>query len=129
MNNSGKVLQGLRPPESGPVPDLLIMSDDFAIPAGTLRLRPGGSAGGHNGLKSIEAVLGTQEYARLRIGVGPVPAGTSNHDYVLTRMDDEGRRLVMELMPTLCEAVETWLAEGTAAAMARYNRKAKTEEP
>lgn len=130
MNNSGRALSGLRAktPED-PVPDLLVLVDDFAIPAGTMRLRPTGSAGGHNGLKSVESALGTQHYARLRIGVGPVPPGLSHHDFVLERMPKAERRLVEELIPEMCEAVDVWMAEGTEAAMARFNRKAKPEAP
>lgn len=129
MNLSGRAVSGLRPrmgQES--VPDLLVVVDDFAIPAGTLRLRPTGSAGGHNGLKSIEQALGTQNYARLRIGVGPVPPGVTRHDFVLEKMPKEERRLVDDLMDEMCEAVECWMDEGIERAMARFNRKAKAEE-
>jgi PTH1 family peptidyl-tRNA hydrolase len=129
MNLSGRAVSGLRPRMGqDSVPDLLVISDDFAIPAGTLRLRPSGSAGGHNGLKSIEQALGTQNYARLRIGVGPVPPGVTRHDFVLEPMPKEERRLVDDLMDELCEAVECWMDEGIEPAMARFNRKARAEE-
>jgi len=129
MNRSGAALSGLRATEPGQViTDLLVLVDDFAIPTGTFRLRPGGSAGGHNGLKSVEAALGTQAYPRLRIGVGPAPEGTSHRDYVLEPMETEERRAVEELLPLMCEAVECWMAEGIDKAMARFNRKAKPAE-
>lgn len=129
MNRSGTALSGLRATEPGQaIPDLLVLVDDFAIPAGTFRLRPGGSAGGHNGLKSVEASLGTQAYPRLRIGVGPAPEGTSHRDYVLEPMEREERRIIEELLPVMCEAVECWMAEGIEKAMARFNRKAKPAE-
>ena len=129
MNNSGRAVSGLRAPNpEEPVGDLLVVVDDFALPAGTMRIRPSGSAGGHNGLKSIEQALGTLHYARLRIGVGPVPPGISHHDFVLEPMPTDERRLVEELMDEMCEAVESWMSEGTERAMARFNRKAKTEE-
>jgi PTH1 family peptidyl-tRNA hydrolase len=129
MNRSGAALSGLRASEPGqPIPDLLVLVDDFAIPTGTFRLRPGGSAGGHNGLKSVEESLGTQAYARLRIGVGPAPEGVAHRDYVLEPMEREDRRLVEELLPVMGEAVECWMDEGIEQAMTRFNRKAKPTE-
>jgi PTH1 family peptidyl-tRNA hydrolase len=129
MNNSGRAVSGVRAHGAeDTVPDLLVVVDDFAIPAGTMRFRPSGSAGGHNGLKSIQQALGTQQYARLRIGVGPVPPGTSHHDFVLQRMPKEERRLVEDLMDEMAAAVECWMDEGIERAMARFNRKLKAEE-
>ena len=124
MNASGQVLSGLRARSPDDVlPDLLVLVDDFAIPVGTFRLRASGSPGGHNGLRSIEQAVGTQHYARLRIGVGPVPEGMSHHDFVLEPMPQGERRLVDDLLPMLVEAVECWLRDGIEAAMNRYNRK------
>jgi peptidyl-tRNA hydrolase, PTH1 family len=128
MNDSGSALSGLRartPEET--LPDLLVLVDDFAIPVGTFRLRGSGSAGGHNGLKSIERAVGTRNYPRLRIGVGPVPEGVPHHDYVLEPMPKAERRLVEELLPAMVEAVECWMGEGIEAAMNRYNRKVSDE--
>jgi PTH1 family peptidyl-tRNA hydrolase len=126
MNLSGRALSGLRAPgPDAPLPDLLVLVDDFAIPAGTFRLRPGGSAGGHNGLKSIQATVGTQLFPRLRIGVGPVPAGTPHHDFVLEPMPPEDRRLVDDLLPEMMDAVECWMTDGIETAMNRFNRKTK----
>ncbi len=74
MNRSGAALAPLRAlSDFDPAGDLLVLVDDVAIPLGTFRLRGAGSAGGHNGLKSIEGALQRQDYARLRIGVGPLP--------------------------------------------------------
>jgi peptidyl-tRNA hydrolase, PTH1 family len=126
MNLSGRALSGLRAPgPDAPLADLLVLVDDFAIPAGTFRLRAGGSAGGHNGLRSIQASFGTLLYPRLRIGVGPVPAGVPHHDYVLEPMPREDRRLVDDLLPEMAEAVECWMQDGIDAAMNRFNRKTK----
>jgi len=84
--------------------------DDFQIPLGTFRFRAEGSAGGHNGLKSIEGALQSQQYARLRIGVGPLPEGTGDWaDYVLAPFDPEQRDEVEGLMPQMIETVEQWL--------------------
>jgi peptidyl-tRNA hydrolase, PTH1 family len=94
-----------------------------ALPVGRFRLRGAGSAGGHNGLKSIEGALQRQDYARLRIGVGPAPAGLDDlADFVLGRFEPEEWRLVGELLDVMADAVECWLAEGIERAMTRFNR-------
>jgi PTH1 family peptidyl-tRNA hydrolase len=111
MNRSGAALASLRAdPAFAASRDLLILVDDFQIPLGTFRLRPDGSAGGHNGLKSIEGALQSQQYARLRIGVGPLPEGTGDWaDYVLAPFEPEQLGEVEALMPQMIEAVEKWL--------------------
>lgn len=128
MNDSGNALRGLRvlTPDDA-LPDLLIVVDDFAIPAGTFRLRASGSAGGHNGLKSVQARLGTTHYNRLRIGVGPKPAGVDQAEFVLDEVPREDRKLIEAQMDTMCEAVECWCAEGIERAMALYNRTSKSD--
>ncbi len=129
MNRSGAALAGLRAPgPDTPMPDLLLLVDDFAIPVGTYRLRAAGSAGGHNGLKSVEAALGTQRYARLRIGIGPVPPGASPHDFVLEHAVREEREAIEALLPEMCEAVECWMGDGIERAMTRFNRKNRTDD-
>jgi PTH1 family peptidyl-tRNA hydrolase len=111
MNHSGAALASLRAdPAFTPSRDLLILVDDFQIPLGTFRFRPEGSAGGHNGLKSIEGSLQSQQYARLRIGVGPLPEGVGDWaDYVLAPFAAEERDQVESLMPRMIEEVEKWL--------------------
>jgi PTH1 family peptidyl-tRNA hydrolase len=124
MNRSGAALAPLRAlPGFDPATDLLILVDDVALPTGKFRLRGAGSAGGHNGLKSVEGVLQRQDYARLRIGVGPVPAGlTELADFVLGPFEPEEWRAVGELLDPMSEAVECWLADGIERAMSRFNR-------
>jgi len=123
MNRSGAALAPLRAfPGFDPAQDLLVLVDDVALPAGRFRLRGAGSAGGHNGLKSIEGALMRQDYARLRIGVGPLPPdGRDLADFVLDRFTgDEWTRLT-DLLDPMADAVECWLAEGIEPAMNRYN--------
>lgn len=114
MNASGAALASLRAdPAFNPATDLLILVDEFRIPCGTFRLRADGSAGGHNGLKSIEGALQSQAYARLRIGVGPLPEGTGDwSEYVLAPFTPEQRDQVEALMPQMLDVVTTWVKEG-----------------
>ena len=114
MNRSGAALASLRAdPSFNPVADLLVVVDEFQLPCGTFRLRAQGSAGGHNGLKSIEAALQSQQYARLRIGIGPLPQGVDNWaEYVLAPFTDEQQQQVEALMPQLVDVVTDWVREG-----------------
>jgi PTH1 family peptidyl-tRNA hydrolase len=123
MNRSGAALAPLRAlPGFDPATDLLVLVDDVALPLGRFRLRGAGSAGGHNGLKSIEGALQRQDYARLRIGVGPVPEGLDDlADFVLADFDAEERRVLDQLLDPMADAVECWLAEGIERAMSRFN--------
>jgi len=123
MNLSGAVLRPyLRRPFWSAATDLMIVVDEVALPIGRYRFRAKGSAGGHNGLKSIEANVKTQEYPRLRIGIGPEdPARRGElRDFVL---DDFGKReeaVVRDLMPPLTEALELWIKEGIVPVMNRF---------
>ena len=130
MNLSGGVLKPyLRREGFSYMKDLLVISDEVALPVGTFRVRPGGSAGGHNGLKSVEGALGSQEYARLRIGVGPEDPSHQRgdlSDYVLSDFGKRDEKLVRENFDTLTQLVETWLIEGSQAAMNKFNRKGRS---
>ncbi|MEX2154872.1 MAG: aminoacyl-tRNA hydrolase [Gemmatimonadaceae bacterium] len=132
MNLSGSALRPyLRRENWSPSNDMLIVVDEVALPVGTFRIRARGSAGGHNGLKSIEGAVGSQEYARLRIGVGPEdPARRRGDlsDYVLSDFGKRDEKLVRELLPTITELVETWLKEGAEASMNQFNRAGKAGE-
>src|SRR5688572_20609230 len=123
MNRSGTAIAPLRTlPDFDPSQHLLILVDDVALPVGRFRLRGSGSAGGHNGLKSIEGVLQRQDYARLRIGVGPAPTGLDDlADFVLDEFNAEERDTITDLLDPMSEAVEVWLRDGVEAAM-RLNR-------
>ena len=124
MNRSGAALAPLRAlPEFDPTRHLLVLVDDVALPLGTFRLRGAGSAGGHNGLKSIEGVLQRQDYARLRIGVGPKPPEIEDlSDYVLAEFTPDERKVLEELLDPMADAVECWLGEGIERAMTKFNK-------
>jgi PTH1 family peptidyl-tRNA hydrolase len=124
MNRSGAAIAPLRAhPDFDPTQHLLIMVDDVALPVGRFRLRGAGSAGGHNGLKSIEGVLQRQDYARLRIGVGPAPSGLDDlADFVLDQFTPEEREVIGQLLDPMSEAVESWIEHGIEKAMNEFNR-------
>jgi peptidyl-tRNA hydrolase, PTH1 family len=123
MNRSGAALAPLRVlPGFDPSQQLLILVDEVALPIGRFRLRGGGSAGGHNGLKSVEGVLQRQDYARLRIGVGPQPIDDDLSDFVLGPFTAEEREILDGLLDPMSEAVECWLEDGVEVAMNRFNR-------
>jgi PTH1 family peptidyl-tRNA hydrolase len=124
MNRSGAALAALRGLDAfDPSRDLLVLVDDVALDVGRFRLRGAGSAGGHNGLKSVEGVLHRQDYARLRIGVGPRPMEVDDlADFVLDRFTRDERAALDALLDPMAEAVECWLNEGIERAMNRFNR-------
>lgn len=123
MNLSGAVLRSyMRRPFWSAATDLMVVVDEVALPLGRYRFRAKGSAGGHNGLKSIEGAVGSQEYPRLRIGIGPDDPARRGElkDYVL---DDFGKRetaVIRDLMPTLTEALELWLTSGVTPVMNKF---------
>ncbi len=131
MNLSGAVLRPyLRRAFWSPKVDLLVVVDEVALPIGRYRFRARGSAGGHNGLKSIEGALGNQDYPRLRIGIGPDDPRHRRGDLADFVLDEFGKReaeTVRSLFPELREATELWLREGIEPVMNRYNAKREGE--
>jgi peptidyl-tRNA hydrolase, PTH1 family len=127
MNLSGAALRPyLRRPMFDPSKDLLAIVDDVALPLGRLRLRPDGSAGGHNGLRSIEGALSSRTYARARIGVAPIDPrrrGPDLADFVLSPFAKDERVEMLAQMSRYTSAVETWLTDGIERAMSLYNRE------
>ncbi len=129
MNLSGLSVKALLDELELEVKDLIVLYDELAFPLGTLRLAQRGSANGHNGVKSISGVLGTEEWMRVRIGVGKpaladgreVKAG--GKDYLLTPMRKAELATMGDVLDIAVRAVERWLAEGPAAAMNEFNRK------
>jgi PTH1 family peptidyl-tRNA hydrolase len=126
MNLSGKVLTPwLRRPFWAAAKDLLVVSDEVQLETGTFRFKARGSAGGHNGLKSIEQYLKSQEYARLRIGVGPNDPQRRIGDLAEYVLDKFGKAEAAEqraLMPTLEEALRLWTTDGIERVMNAFNR-------
>lgn len=124
MNRSGAAVTPHRAdPDFEPSRDLLVLVDDVAVPLGRFRLRATGSAGGHNGLRSIEGALMSPEYARLRIGVGPKPDDWDDlADFVLDPFEPQETETLDAALPTMVEAVDCWLVEGIDPAMNRFNR-------
>lgn len=123
MNLSGKAVRYWMEAERIAPENLLVISDDIALPFGTLRLRPKGSAGGHNGLKNIAELLGTEAFARLRFGVGgDFPRG-HQVDYVLGAWTDEERTALPERLKIFGEAVLSFATIGLERTMNLYNKK------
>jgi len=108
--------------------EIIIICDDINLDVGRLRIRKKGSAGGHNGLKNIIAHLGTEEFPRIRVGVGEKTEGWDLADYVLARFDKYSEPVIREALANVVGAVETWISEGIDAAMNRFNVSAKKKE-
>ncbi|HEY5218568.1 MAG TPA: aminoacyl-tRNA hydrolase [Gemmatimonadaceae bacterium] len=125
MNLSGAVLKPyLRRPTWAAARDLLIVADEVALPVGTFRIRAKGSSAGHNGLKSIQAALNSQEYARLRVGVRPEDERRMRGelaDFVLDNFGRYDEAAVTALIPRIADATECWLTDGVDVAMNRFN--------
>jgi len=126
MNLSGEAVAGLAGFYKVESTAILVVADDVNLTLGRLRLRACGTAGGHNGFRSIIGRLGTGEFPRLRVGVGRGDPRRDLADHVLARFDDDEREEVERAIARAADAVETFLAEGIEVAMNRYNR---AEEP
>jgi len=123
MNLSGSVLKPyLRRPFWAAATDLMIVVDEAALPLGRYRFRAKGSAGGHNGLKSIEAAVKSQEYARLRIGIAPEDPRRRGvlKDFVLDEFGKHEAAVVRDLFPPLTQALELWIKGGILAVMNQF---------
>ena len=123
MNLSGKAVRYWMEAEKIAPENLLVVSDDIALPFGTLRMRPRGSAGGHNGLKNIAELLGTEDYARMRFGVGgDFPRG-HQVDYVLGEWSDEERKALPERLKVFGDAILSFTTIGLERTMNFFNKK------
>ena len=123
MNLSGQAVLDLLQFYKIEVPDLFVIVDEAQLELGRLRARPSGSSGGHNGLKSIIGVLGTDAFPRLRIGVGRGDKRRDLGDHVLSRFEPDERPVIDDAVQRAADAAETFIREGIVAAMNGYNRK------
>ena len=121
VNVSGEAVRDLRRHHRLRPQDIVVVVDDLDLPLGRLRLRASGSAGGHNGLKSIIEALGTTEFPRLRVGIGRPAEGVDPADHVLTRFTSDEQAVVDAALDRAAEAIETAIAEGIETAMNRFN--------
>jgi peptidyl-tRNA hydrolase, PTH1 family len=127
MNLSGISVRELLAKYELDVSDLLVMWDEVQLPLGTIRIHPDGSAGSHNGAQSVINALGTQEFARLRLGCGPDHPLNSRREHVLRPMRKAELEIASEMIDEAGNAVETILREGIDAAMNKFNRRKPTE--
>ncbi|SPE61524.1 peptidyl-tRNA hydrolase [Verrucomicrobia bacterium] len=121
MNSSGEAVGAVVGFYRMPLSHLLVVVDDADLPLGQLRLRPGGSSGGHRGLESIEQHLGTRNYARLRIGIGRQDGAREITDYVLGRFDSTEAALADRVIAVASDQAECWLEAGIQKAMSQFN--------
>ena len=123
MNLSGQAVSCLlaKVNSESPLSQLIVISDDLALPLGKIRIRERGSAGGHNGLKSIIAAVGTNEFVRLRIGIQPEHPISDSKRFVLDRFSKSERATVIETIDQSAEAIRTIIRDGALKAMAQFN--------
>lgn len=123
MNLSGKAVNYWLKAENIPIENLLVVVDDLSLPFGTLRLRKKGSDGGHNGLKDINLVLGTENYARLRVGIGSEFPKGGQIDYVLSQWEEEELKEMSEVCKKAADIIKAFGTSGVDFAMNNYNTR------
>lgn len=123
MNLSGNAVRYWMQQEKIPLENLLVVVDDLSLPVGTLRMKQNGSAAGHNGLKHIAQMLGTEAYSRLKFGIGNDYPRGGQVDFVLGRFGVEDNKVVNEKTPVACEAIKAFALSGIQFAMCHYNGK------
>ncbi len=121
VNRSGAAIKYLTARYAAPIEKVLIVCDDINLPPGKLRMRRKGSAGGHNGIKSVIEAAGSQGFPRLRIGVGRPPEGTGQIEHVIGPMESRDREIVDEAVERAAAAIECLLTVGIDEAMSRFN--------
>ncbi|MBX7094583.1 MAG: aminoacyl-tRNA hydrolase [Flavobacteriales bacterium] len=123
MNLSGKAVNYWLQHEKIQAENMMVVTDDLALPFGKIRIRPAGSDGGHNGLKDIQATLGHANYPRLRFGIGAEFSKGKQVDYVLGKWSEEELKTLSARIDLACEAIKTFAAAGLQHAMNGYNNK------
>jgi PTH1 family peptidyl-tRNA hydrolase len=126
MNSSGRAVAHVLEQHGATPSDLLVVCDDVDLPLGQLRLRRSGSYGGHRGLRSIIDSLGTDDFARLRAGVGRPPAGDDTADFVLDAFSDGEKQTVDDMVERAVQAVRVTIRDGIDRAMTVFNRRIET---
>lgn len=127
MNLSGKAVRYWMNELKLPLENLIVISDDLNIPFGTLRLRKGGSAGGHNGLTNITEMMGTQEYARIRMGIGNDFSKGGQIDFVLGHLSEDEKNQMPQICSRVIEGVKAFATVGPDRAMNVVNAKPKQQ--
>lgn len=122
MNLSGKAVRYWKQALGVSQENLLVITDDVALPFGKIRLRSKGSDGGHNGLKNIQEMLQTQDYSRMRIGIGNNYPKGKQAEYVLSPFSEEEQRVLPIILETASQAVITFCLEGISSAMNKFNK-------
>jgi PTH1 family peptidyl-tRNA hydrolase len=123
MNLSGKAVNYWLNAENIPIENLLVVTDDIALPYGALRMKKKGSAGGHNGLSDIITALGTEEFPRLRFGIGNEFRKGSQVDYVLGKWEKEEEKILPERIETSVQMIKSFIFAGIERTMTQYNKK------
>ena len=123
VNLSGRAVQYWLKKENILLENLLVIVDDLALPTGTIRLRPGGGDGGHNGLAHISQILGTQKFARLRFGIGDNFSAGMQVSFVLGTWTEEEEKILPERLSLACEAITSFVLTGIENTMSRYNNR------
>jgi len=126
MNLSGLAVKPLLEKYELTPADMILVYDELALPWGSLRIRPSGSAAGHNGVKDVIARLGTQDFTRIRLGVHPGYPLSSGVDYLLSRLSRQQSETLDEFIDLAADATESVIAEGVAMSMTRFNRRAQS---
>jgi peptidyl-tRNA hydrolase, PTH1 family len=128
MNDSGRAVAAIVKFDNVAPEDILVVCDDLRLDIGQIRLRTSGSDAGHNGLKSVAAHLGTEEYTRLRVGIGAPAAEDMQKDFVLAVFDAAQKKMIGEVLERACDCCRLWLANDTARAMTLYNKRKNDEQ-
>ena len=123
MNLSGQAVRYWAQQEKIPVENILVIVDDLSLPVGKIRMRGSGSAGGHNGLKNIESFMMTQNYARIKFGIGNEFPRGGQIDFVLGQFSDEDNKLVDEKLDYVGEMIKSFCLQGLDRTMNQYNKK------
>lgn len=129
MNLSGNAVSYWLKKENIPLENMLVIVDDIALPLGSIRMRPKGSDGGHNGLAHISSILGTTEYPRIRVGIGNTFRRGSQIDFVLGTFSNEEKKFMDERISIVIEMIKSFAFSGLELTMTAFNKEGKVAQP